>query len=475
VERLAVAGIVFGSAGSVIHVGLRALHLPLAVAAPLAVLLGAAGALLLARRLPPELDGLRRRRPRWCALWLLLGLAALVQTARLSTFTMHPQSTEHSLLPGCVWFERHSCLTAYFEAARLDSEGEENIYRPALYTGRRLDGFKVDPFHYPPPFLLLPRAARAVTGGDYLDVRSLWFAISALAFMLAFGLVARRLEPPARLRAIAVAPVVWCSGPVQLGLQMSNFQILVVSISVIALACFPRRAALGGGLLALAVVSKIFPGITLVYLAARRRWRELAWTVGLSAALCLLALAILGAAPFRAFIADEMPRLSSGEAFAHAFARPFAVARNMAPFGIPFKLSQLGVPGMTMEVGRAVSLLFALALLFLAIRAGRRPDRTASAAFAVWLSLLSLGTLVSPFAPASYVLVTLILLVAIDRENFHPSALPVVWLACTAPFLVPQDTRFWLSVLVYLPAQMLAIGLPALVLWRAGARPRASA
>ncbi len=468
IERVSVAMVICGSAAMVSYVGLRGVGLPLSVAAPLVALLGAIGVLTLARRLPVVLDGLRKRRSLLSAAWMLLGCIALLQTARLSSFMLDPTQTQHSLFPGDRWTVDHCCLTAYSESARLASEGEPNVYNQELYVNRKLGNFNVDLYHYPPTFLLLPLGVRGVVGGDFVSVRSVWFGVSALALMLAIGLVALRLEPEGQLRAIGMAPLIWCSMPVLSGLQMSNVQILVVSISTIALVLFPRRAPVGGMLLAMSSVAKIFPGILFVYLLARRKWREAAWTAGFAILLTVAALAVVGPAQFQSFIEYELPRLSSGEAFARPFARAFAVARNMAPFGIPLKLGSLGIPGMTMEVGRVVSMIYVLGVVGLAIWSGRRQPRTSTEAISVWLSLLSLGTLASPFAPANYVLVSLVWLVCINRELFRPLSAVVIWVFVSAPFLISREAPFLLQAASHFPAQALAIGVPVVILWSAG-------
>lgn len=470
-ERFAIAAVAGSIAVSVGYVGLRGLQVPSPLATALIVMLGAAGAAWLMWQLPRTLDGLLGRKPWWCAAWLLLGLVAVGQTIRLSAFMLDPARSQHSLFPGDPWYVEHCCLTAYTESARLASQGEANIFKPELYRDRKLESFNVDLYHYPPSFLLLPRAALAVTGGDFHSVRKLWFSASALTLMLAMGLLAWRLEPQTRLRAIGAAPAIWISFPAQLGLQMSNFQILVVAIAVLAFVAFPRRAALGGALLGLSIVSKIFPGILALYLVARRRWREAAWSAAFGAALCLLALAVLGPTPFRAFLDYELPRLSSGEAFARPFSRPFAVAQNMAPFGIPLKLGLLGVPGMTLALGRIISLIYSLVVAGLAIWAARRPPRSVAEAASVWLALLSLATLVSPFAPANYVLFSLVWLVCIDRENFRPLIAAVIWLLTSAPFLFPREGELVPRMVAYLPAQVFAVMVPAIVLWQAGRKP----
>src|SRR5262249_49759051 len=152
----------------------------------------------LIRNLPVALDGLRRRRPWLCVFWLLFGLAALGRTAQLSSFMLDPARSDRSLFPADSWYVEHCCLTAYTESARLNAEGAQNIYDPKLYYDRKVGIFNVDPFHYPPPFLLVPMAARAVAGGGageagFLDVRKLWFGVSALALLAAIGLLAARL------------------------------------------------------------------------------------------------------------------------------------------------------------------------------------------------------------------------------------------------------------------------------------------
>jgi hypothetical protein len=140
----------------------------------------------------------------------------------------------------------------------------------------------------------------------------------------------------------------------------------------------------------------------------------------------------------------------------------------MAPFGIPLKLGWLGVPGMTLEIGRIVSSIYLLVVVVLAIWSGRQQPRSNTEAVSVWISLISLGTLVSPFAPASYVLVSLILLVCLNRELFPPLAAIIIWLIICVPFLISREAPFLIQALCYLPAQLLAVGVPGFVLWHAG-------
>ncbi len=314
---------------------------------------------------------------------------------------------------------------------------------------------------------------KALAGTDYLHMRMCWFALSALALLLAMGTVAAALDPGSRRRAIAAVPVIWISVPVQMGFQMSNVQLLVLSIAVLSWVAFRRWRPLGAALLALATVAKIFPGVLALDLLLRRRWRDAASTAAFGLIFCGAIYAAVGATPFRAFVGYELPRLSSGEAFARPLSRVFAVAHNMSPFGIPLKLEKLGVPGFTFASGRLFAALFGLAIVALAAWAAYRAARqslasaSATSEISVWLALLSLGTLASPFAPASYVLASVVWLAAIDREHFSPAFAGIVWIATSAPFLLPREGDFLLRTVAYFPAQLLALGVPIYVLWRA--------
>lgn len=479
IERISVALAACGAAALALFVGLRGLGAGPGLAAALALALGAAGGFALLRRLPADLDGLCGSHRWWCIAWALVAIVALGQTGRMAAFMLDPGEKQHSLFPDDPWYVAHCCLTAYSEAARLASEGTANIFSPELYYDRKLGSFNVDAYHYPPSFLMLPLALRTLAGPDFVRQRMLWFGISALVLLSAMGAAAAALEPRARRRAIAVAPAVWLSVPVQLGFQMSNVQLLMISVSVLSWVAFRRFRPLGGALLALAIVSKIFPGILGLDLLLRRRWRDALSTAAFGLIFCAAIYAVVGLEPFRAFFEFELPRLSSGEAFARPFSRAFAVAHNMSPFGAALKLEKLGLPGMGMATAKVFSSIYGVALVGLAIWAARRGALTTVAAkgssatteLSVWLALLSLGTLASPFAPANYVLASVVWLAAVDREDFSPLFAGIVWLATSAPFLLQRDGEFVLRAVAFLPAQLLALGVPTYVLWRAAATP----
>lgn len=156
------------------------------------------------------------------------------------------------------------------------------------------------------------------------------------------------------------------------------------------------RFAAGGLALGWVVAGKLFPGLLIVYLLFRREWRAAGWTTAWAAAFALASLALYGTAPWIEFL-HEMPKLLSGEAFP-AFRNPHAIANNQSVPGIVFKLKLAGVPHMDYAAMRGLGWAYTVVILavtaWLALRArpqGREP--------LVWLAILFLATMRSPFLP----------------------------------------------------------------------------
>ena len=117
-----------------------------------------------------------------------------------------------------------------------------------------------------------------------------------------------------------------------------------------------------------------------------------------------------------------------------------------------------------------VSSIHLLMVLILAIWSERQKPRSNTEMISVWISLIALGSLVSPFAPANYVLVSVILLVCLNREYFTPLLTIIIWLMICVPFFISREAPFLIQAISYLPSQFVAIAIPAFVLYRAGLR-----
>jgi hypothetical protein len=415
-------------------------------------------------------------------------LAALVMLGRLTVFMLDPGRPQYSFVPGSQWEVHHSCLTAYHVAARtVDAGGDP--FDPRVYTSPEDDGksqrkplrlgaFNVDVYEYPPPFLLLPRALQSVAP-DFERLRSLWFGLNLGTMLAAIGLVVHRLGPATRTRAFLLSPLV-LAAPCTIGLlQKGNVQGLIVAIAMIAMVLLesrrPAANAAGGALLAFATVSKLYPGLLVFYLLVRRRWVALGWTAAFGLVYVLATLAYAGTAPFVSFV-HHLPGLLGGEAFP-AFRNPFAMAGNYSVPGIAFKAGILGVPGMGFGVSKVIGWVWTLVILWLIARIGRRM-LCAEEEPLVWLAVIVVATLRSPFLPQAYAGVPPIWLLTLVAAAFAPSARTLaITLACWLPMAViwPNDWRFVdvrLVLLLGLVPSALLIALPVRTLWRARAPGR---
>jgi hypothetical protein len=413
-----------------------------------AIFTGALATALFRRFLPMPAD--EAALPR--GLSILSGIAtliALAQLVRLAVFMAEPSHRAFSTIPSSEWEVRHSCLTAYFVASKAAGT-DANIYENSLYhmpsdspsaapKPRTLGAFRVDVFEYPPPFLLLPRLLMRLAA-DFLSYRALWFALNVGVVLAAIVLVARFLEGNAASRALALSPLIWASFPTLSLLQKGNAQGIIVALAMAAMVLFERRREpLGGALLAYAILSKLFPGLLLFYLVMERRWRAVAWTGVWCVLLSLLTLVDVGEAPFSAFL-HHLPGLVGGESFP-ALRRPEGLAVNFSVPGLVFKAKLFGVTGSLFGVSKAIGWLYTVVIAGVTIIVARRPTRAEEKPI-IWMALLILAMLRSPFLPQGYAafpplwLLTLVAAVGIPR--LHPLAFVALgWI--TLNVFWPQD------------------------------------
>lgn len=376
-------------------------------------------------------------------------IAALVQLGRLTVFMVDASKPGYSSMPASDWEVHHSCLSAYFVAAKA-SDRVPNVYADSLYTradddptkirkALMLGPFRIDVYEYPPPFLLLPRALLHAFP-DFLRFRAMWFGLNSAVILLAMLFLARALGPAAGTRALLLSPLVWVALPTMSTLQKGNVQGLIIALAVLAMALFQRRRwAAGGLLLAYATVSKLFPGLLILYLLMRRQWSAVIWTALFSVALVVLTLIDTGWGSYTAFL-HHMPGLLSGEAFP-AFRNPMAAAINFSVPGLVFKLKLFGVPGMNFAAMKLVGWLYTLVAAGVIVAIARRPVAEHRKPL-VWLAILVLATLRSPFLPQAYAafppLVLLMLMGGLAAPTPKTlSAVILSWLALN--FFWPQD------------------------------------
>jgi hypothetical protein len=443
------------------------------------------GAIAMARRLegrlPRSLDGAARRHPRRAVLWGLVAFLALIQLGRLGAFMANPANTFGSAVPERA-LASHMCMSAYLQAGALARDGDSNVYDehhwPAftMKAGEKSPGapsrvaelgpFIQDPYEYPPPFLLLPRIALAFTN-HFLIIRAVWFAIQTVAFLVVALALARSIGGREGVIVGMLVPVLIASIPLLVNLQWGQAHLLTFTLSMGAFAAFRRaRAPLGGLLLGAATVFKLFPGLLLLYLVLRRRFREAVWTLAACAVMTLLALAALGPAPFVAFFDYQLPRIGSGEAFSFFRREWFYISRNMGVSGIVFKLGVLGVPGMTAVLASAIGWIYTLALIGLVIRAARRPDRGSFDEALLWMGLLCLGSLRSPLAPGIYVSIGAVWLLTLFAARFHRprdiAFVAIAFLILPGPPKLPSAP---IDIAVALAGQLIMLAVAGRAVW----------
>jgi len=427
------------------------------VAAVVAAALALAVQLPLAGLVPPSVGGAARRRPVVAAAWLLLALLGIAQTARLSAFMTDISRVWGSTVPDRVAVN-HQCLGAYVYAADLARRHVPNLYAEEHYPAyagacgvpstavgvRGLGRWVVDPYVYPPQFLLVPRLTLFLTN-SFDTIRTAWFVCQSLVFLAAALAIARWLEAPAGLTWLLLVPAVLASPSTMLNLQFGQFHAMAMLLAAGAMILFEVGwPAAGGALLASAIVSKISPGILLVALVAQRRWRDVAWTLVGIAGWTIVTLPILGVAPFTAFLGYELPRLVSGDAFSFAdlpSQSTFVLSRNYAILGIGARLRLLAGAAPTHAQLALLASAFTLLVLWLATRLPR--DGTRAWRLTGWLALLNLAALRAPVAPSAYVVVPalwmLALLAAEARgRKWWPLGIGLAWIVVVGPPPLPD-------------------------------------
>ena len=400
----------------------------------------------------------------------LATIAALLQLAVICVFMINPARVGCAVGPlrGPGLIVAHSCLSAYFVAARAAPTGHD-IYSDDLYSfpsekpdavrkPKNIDSFNIDVYEYPPPFLLLPRALMVLVP-DFLHFRMVWFALNGTVLLIGLLAIVRVLGSVAGTRALLLSPLVFASDITINTLQIGNLEAMIFAIAMLGMVCLANGHYRSGGLLlAYATLSKLFPGLLIVYLVVRRQWRALAWTAGFSAALVLVSVLDTGWAPYHAFL-HQLPKLLGGEAFP-AFRNPVSIAKNYSVPGMVFKLHLFGLPGASFGAMKIVGWIYTLIALAATVVLSRRTLNRDKQPL-IWLAILILASLRSPFLP-SYVLISALWLLTLLAATVTPTVerlgvILLAWMMLNA--FIPQlhpDPRL-ISIVALLPESAMII------------------
>jgi hypothetical protein len=471
---LALAGCTAGGAlaGAIAHVAGAAALLPAAIGI---VAGGIAMPWLLgqrfAARLPTELDGWFARRRVLAVLWAIAAVLAVANTARVTVFMADSSQIWASAFPPIPESAHHQCLAAYIRAGELAARGHADLWNGHDYDGfnsgvtpdtgiNGLAPWMTDPYEYPPAFATLPRAIVAATG-DYDIIRTTWYGVSALAFWIVFAALALWAGGRAGATALLLAPAIALSMPLIFCLQWGQAHVGVLAAAVAGMLLLARGRRMAGALLlGFAIAAKIFPGLLLVHLAVRRRWADLAATCAAIVLLFALSAAVLGPATLHTYVAKQVPAMASGAAFAYTATN----SDNYAPYGLAYKLSTFGI-----DAGRHLASTLAwiwggFALIWTALASRGTRDRAHDAV--LWLGILCLATLRSPFAPA-YTGIGTLWLLAMAR-GIAPKRIGISALVVAAFILLqgfPPIGSAALTAALSLPSQLVTIAVAVLAVW----------
>jgi alpha-1,2-mannosyltransferase len=385
VLRIISAILIAGWLAPVLTAGLAGLGVPTVLAGASAVVVAAAAtawAVWVRRGVDWILDVFLAGPRIWLVIMLAAAGAACVWNARLTVFMIDSSRVNCSYEPGDPFLRGHSCFSAYAEAARFAEAGDVNIYEPKLYAPettagpRRMIGgnLRVDVYHYPPPFLLLPGAIR-LAAPEFAATRAVWFMVQSLLLAAALVMISRWIGGVPGAWAAASGWLVLASPAVLSTLQAGNFQVTVYSLAIIAFVLVTTgRELSGAAILAYATAGKIVPGVLVLFLLTARRWRAVAYTAAFSLLLCAITVAWFGWTPMRDFIWYEMPKLASGEAFPQAERLSTSLA-NLSVYGETVRLRRLlaawfGVNWLGPEVGRPIASVYGIIVVLLTAGAG---------------------------------------------------------------------------------------------------------
>jgi len=438
--------------GPPVAVALVGFGVPAAVGAPIvaATVLG-----LFHRGVPPMPVTHARRHPIVATLWVALLLAASWQTARASLYANDVTQPRYSVVPGDPFRVEHCCLTAYAEAARFAADQRPVYDREAYRPGgqpRRIGPLTVDPYHYPPPFLFFPSAVRLVAP-DFFDTRRVWFGLQVVVLGGSLLTLAWWVGGEEGRRVALLAAAAWAAPHTFLALQTGNFQTTAIALAL--LGCLLARSARTGSgafLLALAALAKIFPGVLVLHVLAWVRWRLTALIAVSSLTIVLLAAAVFGVDTYVQFVRDELPRMLSGASFPQT-EQPGSAPVNLSFYGLTVKLRGLGVTWLDQATGKALTRVYTLAIVGLALATGwalrqtRTPidPRHRLRLAMLWLAILNFAALLSPFVGVAYgsvgtVWMAILLVAAAEAPRQRAYAL-LAFVLVTAPILVTSTFR----------------------------------
>jgi len=437
VERWLVADTTLAVVAPLLATAAAAFGVRFEIGGPIALITALLCSPWLARRLPSEWDGAHKTHPVWCGLWLLTAVLAVVRSGGIAWFVADSTHAQSS----AFWFDQfyinHNCYTGYWRAAELLRDGAANLYDWANYDGKFGD-FPMDAYIQVPQFLILPRLGMAL-GGDFYQVREVWFAIEGLLTIGAMLVVCHWIGGPLGRRAMLLVPAVWLSSPFMLTLQLGNYQLATIALMLLAMIVVEYRRPMFGGALFSLGAFKLYPGVLGIYLLMNRQWRAAAWAIGFSLLYCVIAYWWFGSVPFERYLNFNAPRLASGDDWIFLlYTDPVVDAGTISVNGIndsvpglALKLNCLGFEGLNSFTwtNRLAAVWTVVVVVLAVLGALRSRQMSRLEKVASWLAILTMASFRSPFVPDHEGLIAPLWLLSLITAASPLRPRNVAWLA----------------------------------------------
>lgn len=280
-------------------------------------------------------------------------------------------------------------FASYYYAFRVASAGGDPYDTPALERLARREHTRkrVNPFFYPPPFLLTQAFAGKLTlRQGFLCLLALnELLLAACAFMCV------------RWYGVAVwvmALIVALYSPIFDHAEMGQANLLVLAPLLAGLGLAAKKPWLGGALVGVAAMLKMSPALMLAYFVLKRRVPALVAAALAALALSVATLPLVGFEAQRRFYFEILPSFSSGAY--HGLALPIGMTSNHSIPGF-FNRLWRGADGHHLSQAASSATTFT-AVLLLALwgyrfrGSLRDPDANAIGALLVLMTLLPVYT-----------------------------------------------------------------------------------
>jgi Glycosyltransferase family 87 len=139
-------------------------------------------------------------------------------------------------------------------------------------------------YRYPPPFLFI---AKPFTRLTMSWAAAIWTILKCGALILLIQALWKRLGP-AESRAAWLIPLLLAGPYVVEDLRYGNAQSFIFALTGAALLILTTAPLLAAGVLAIGIVVKVWPLFFLPYLAVRRQWKVVGWSLVFAVILLLL-------------------------------------------------------------------------------------------------------------------------------------------------------------------------------------------